>query len=138
MDTRAVADQLGTDPKTLRRFLRSSASSVTPVGSGGRYAFTNDQLPTMRREFDGWTASQADKPVAVTSSRKTSPKTKRTQADRDAEVWAEEGDVVMPDIRIPAVRRAVRMAAAARVERLEALLRERGLHISQSRDRVPA
>ncbi len=137
MDSRAVADALGTDTKTLRRFLRSSTSSAEPVGSGGRYVFNPDQLPTMRTEFEAWCVSGANKPAAV-SQVKRGRRTGRTQAERDAAVWAEEGDIVLPDIRNPAVRQAVRAAANARVERLESLLRDRGLHVSQMRDRVLA
>ncbi|WP_329407674.1 hypothetical protein OG563_36745 [Nocardia vinacea] len=45
LTTRQVAEALGTDPKTLRMFLRASADD-TAVGSGKRYSFSaNDVGP---------------------------------------------------------------------------------------------
>lgn len=140
MDTRAVAEELGTDPKVLRRFIRDAAKKslldVEPVGSGGRYVFTSEQVPMLKAEFDNWTQANAEAaPVTPTPKRR---KGKRTQAQIDAEVWDEEGVVVMPDIRKPEIRRAVRAKAQAREARLTQMLMDAGLHISQQRDRVLA
>lgn len=49
-----VATILGVEAKTLRQFLRSSASTFEAVGSGGRYEFTEDQVPKLKEEFDAW------------------------------------------------------------------------------------
>ncbi|MFV0496446.1 MAG: hypothetical protein ACK5M9_15825, partial [Mycobacterium sp.] len=38
LTTREVADKIGTDPKTLRVFLRAASQGV---GSGSRYSFTS-------------------------------------------------------------------------------------------------
>lgn len=138
MDTRAVADELCTDTKTLRRFLRSSASSITPVGSGGRYAFTREQVDVIRDEFKAWSAATPERPaVNLPKPQRGGRRAARTQEDRDAVVWAEEGVVVLPDIRRPEVLRAVRAQAAARDARLTERLMAAGLHITQIRDRVP-
>lgn len=137
MDSRAVADALGTDPKTLRRFLRSPSSSVEPVGSGGRYVFNADDLPTIKAEFKSWmqvAVPTRTAAVARTSTRRAT----RTRREIDAEVWAEEGDVSMPDIRDPRVRARVRAVARVQEDHLNALLFAKGLHITQMRDRVPA
>lgn len=135
MDSRAVADALGTDPKTLRRFLRSSSSSVEPVGSGGRYVFQSADLPTIKAEFKTWMQTVV-RPVASTPAA-PAKRNKRTRRDIDQAVWAEEGDVFLPDIRNPAVRAEVRAAARMYEDRLNALLLAKGLHVTQMRDRVP-
>lgn len=49
-----VATRLGTDPKTMRKFFRSSRSTVEPVGQGGRYEFDAEDLPQIRLEFEQW------------------------------------------------------------------------------------
>lgn len=128
MDTRAVADQLGTDPKTLRRFIRSRACPFDAVGAGGRYDFTPDDIPVMADAFTAWSAGpDAPKPAkAVKSATSRRGRKTRTQAEIDAEVWAEEGPVVLPEINAH-----LRAAAQRRIDRLEELLMARGQHISQ-------
>jgi hypothetical protein len=56
-----VATRCGTDAKTMRKFFRSKHSTVEPVGQGGRYEFDARDFPTIKKEFDAWTArSQAN------------------------------------------------------------------------------
>lgn len=132
MDTRAVADQLGTDPKTLRRFIRSNACPFDAVGAGGRYDFTPADVTAMADPFRAWSAgTDAPKPKAAPKA----PRTRRakTQAEIDAAVWAEEGPVVLPDIRDPHVLAEVRRLGAERAARLDERLLAAGLHISQHR-----
>ncbi|MFC3964060.1 hypothetical protein [Nocardia jiangsuensis] len=54
LTTKQVAEALGTDPKTLRVFLRASAD-YTAVGSGKRYAFTSKDVGPMKTRFAKWT-----------------------------------------------------------------------------------
>jgi hypothetical protein len=150
MDTRAIADNLGTDPKTLRRFLRDPGTSFTPVGSGGRYSFTQADLAEIRREFEPWQRRQAAKahaktPAATMGTRAgtTPARAVLTQLDRDRLVWEEEarvmgGPPVLQDLRDPRVRAQVRAAAQAADDRLTAALLAAGLHVSQMRDRAAA
>lgn len=49
-----VATLLGIEAKTLRQFLRSPASTFEAVGSGGRYEFTEDDVPKLKEEFETW------------------------------------------------------------------------------------
>lgn len=49
-----VAARCGTDSKTMRKFFRSSASTVEPVGQGGRYEFDAADLPKIKQEFITW------------------------------------------------------------------------------------
>jgi hypothetical protein len=124
MDSRAVAVELGTDAKTLRRFLRSDGSSVTPVGSGGRYTFDEADMPTIREEFATWSAGAVIVKPAPTPKVRRVP---RSPQSRDKAIWAEEGPVTLPDIRNPHVLRAVRISEAAREARLCAMMRRAGL-----------
>ena len=55
LNTKAVAERLGTDPKTLRVFLRATSQGV---GSGSRYAFTNKDVAPLKAKFTRWTAER--------------------------------------------------------------------------------
>lgn len=56
-----VASILGTEPKTLRQFFRSPASTVEAVGSGGRYEFATEDIDQIKAEFDAWKAQHASR-----------------------------------------------------------------------------
>lgn len=55
----ALAGECETDPRTLRKFLRSPASGIDPVGKGARYnlEFTPTQLAKIKKNFAEWTAA---------------------------------------------------------------------------------
>lgn len=149
MDSRAVAAALGTDAKTLRRFLREPSTSFTPVGSGGRYSFTPADVDAIRVEFAPWAERQAARmaakapvPSAGTRGTKSPRQAVLTQLDRDRMVWEEEarlsGEPILQDLRDPRVRARVRAQAQAAEDRLMQQLREAGLHVAQMRDRAAA
>lgn len=52
-----LAAELGTDPKTVRKFLRS-LSSERP-GKGGRWAISTADLEAIRSRFEGWSSNRA-------------------------------------------------------------------------------
>ncbi|MEG2887279.1 MAG: hypothetical protein RR853_09150, partial [Aurantimicrobium sp.] len=54
LGAKEVATHIGTDAKTLRQFFRSGKGSFTPVGAGGRYEFSEADLPKIKAEFEGW------------------------------------------------------------------------------------
>lgn len=56
--TREAADKVGTDPKTLRVFLRAS-TDYEAVGSGSRYSFTAKDIPTLKSRFNKWEKERA-------------------------------------------------------------------------------
>ncbi|GJN97020.1 hypothetical protein NJB18091_23830 [Mycobacterium marinum] len=58
LTTRQVADKIGTDPKTLRTFLRAS-NDYEAVGSGSRYEFTNKDVAPMKTRFAKWEKERA-------------------------------------------------------------------------------
>jgi hypothetical protein len=55
LTTKAVAERLGTDPKTLRVFLRATSQGI---GSGSRYVFTRKDVPTLKGRFAKWQAER--------------------------------------------------------------------------------
>jgi DNA-binding transcriptional MerR regulator len=127
VDTKEVASHLKTDPKTLRRFLRSSACTFKPVGSGGRYTFTKADLTELQRGFKEWSKGKNVSPTRLPAPRPPVD----DQDARDRAVWAEEGPVVLEDIRDPRVRARVRRIAAEQEARLNSRLLAKGLHITQ-------
>lgn len=55
--TKAAAEACETTPRVLRQFLRAS-KDYESVGSGGRYAFTEDDLPELKTRFAAWLAER--------------------------------------------------------------------------------
>ena len=51
LTTTEVAAKLKTDPRELRRFLRSRKEGV---GTGKRYSITADIVPALKRDFTTW------------------------------------------------------------------------------------
>lgn len=142
MDTTEAAKRLGTTPRQLRQFLRSRSSTFVAVGSGSRYDFTEQDVPTLERRFSEWQATGKKKAgtVKVTKPKATTPPIlapmrKRAPSKRDVETWKEEGTVKIEDIRNPRVRARVTADARAAEDRLTLLLLAKGLHISQLGDR---
>jgi hypothetical protein len=118
-----AATELGTDGRTLRRFLRTADSGFTPVGSGGSYSFSTGDMPKLKSAFEKWNT----RPTRTVNKKNT------------------EGGVVIEDrpglsatvihSRLRTDREAVAKLSRERVDRLEAALRSKGLHISQMKDR---
>jgi hypothetical protein len=132
MDTRAVAEHLGTTPRVFRQFLRSPISTFVAVGSGARYDFTERDLPTIEKRFAEWNSEGKPKPEA---ERKPITPKPTAPTPVDQEVWEDEGPIVLEDIRDPRVRARVKRDAQAADDRLAMLLLAAGLHITQLGDR---
>lgn len=61
LTVKEVAEQLGTDPRTLRKFLRSEVKEAggqigedTP-GKGGRYSIESRSVKGLAKRFGAWT-----------------------------------------------------------------------------------
>lgn len=139
MDTSQAAELLGTTARTLRVFLRSSHSTFVPVGSGARYDFTDREIPTLKTRFAAWQKAGKPRPPAPPKDEPEGsahkPNKMSAREKRDREVWAEEGEIKIPDIRDPNVRaRALRDARAAE-DRLMLRLMAVGQHITQLGDK---
>lgn len=77
LDTGKVASELGTDARTLRKFLRSDASPLEPVGQGARYAITQADIPELKEKFDAWRSGK--RPSSTTSQRSAGARKPRTR-----------------------------------------------------------
>lgn len=64
LTAREVADAIGTEPKTLRMFLRSNASGYAAAGAGGRYTFTAADVPKIKAKFATWQKERSAKKAA--------------------------------------------------------------------------
>ena len=138
MDTAQAAGLLGTTPRTLRVFLRSAHSTFEAVGSGARYDFTEREIATLKTRFAAWQKAGKPRPAAPKADAKPSPRKppKLTKQERrDQEVWAEEGEVKIPDIRDPRVRARALADARAAEDRLMLRLLAAGQHITQLGDK---
>lgn len=65
--TKEVAEKLGTDARTLRKFLRSEVTEAggtvgedTP-GKGKRYSFESRQIGGLKKRFEQWSTAKAAK-----------------------------------------------------------------------------
>jgi len=58
--TAAAAEKLGTDPRTLRKFLRSDQGMNSKVGKGKRWSLEGDakSIKELKAKFEGWVASR--------------------------------------------------------------------------------
>jgi len=54
ISAKQAAIRLGTDARTIRKFLRSEGCTFEAVGQGGRYEFTEKQMKKLKKEFDAW------------------------------------------------------------------------------------
>lgn len=103
--------------RTLRRWLRDHSGFEAP-GSGSKWVITTSMMPKIRSEF----------PKFINRPSKSAHKTNTN------------GESMIPDHPGLTARQAkdpaaVRKITKERVDRLEAALKARGLHISQMRDR---
>lgn len=77
LTAKQVATRIGTDAKTLRKFFRSSNSTVEAVGQGGRYEFAKEDLEKIRSEFTNWNTNKpARAPKGSKSTSEAEPKRK--------------------------------------------------------------
>jgi hypothetical protein len=56
MTTTELASTLETTPRELRKFLRSDASGIAPVGKGSRYALPSSkrEVTSLAKRFAAW------------------------------------------------------------------------------------
>jgi hypothetical protein len=94
LTTKEIADDLGTDSKTLRKFLRSHLPKEDQPGQGGRYAFEKKDLPGLKKAWLKWSESKTDRaePADAEAKDKKAKSRKGKKAAAPAEVIEDEGD----------------------------------------------
>lgn len=60
MTPKEIAQELDTDPRTVRKFLRSDAKErgIETPGKGSRWAIEKRELRSMRTRFNKWVAAR--------------------------------------------------------------------------------
>jgi hypothetical protein len=91
LTTSEIAEDFGTDSKTLRKFLRSHLPKDAQPGQGGRYSFEKKDLPTLKKAWVKWSENKVDKDEPAEASTKTK-KAKGKKASKPAEVIEVEDD----------------------------------------------
>lgn len=86
-----VANRIGTDAKTLRKFLRSSASPYTAVGQGKRYEFPKDELAEMKKLFNAWQTKNRARMTKAETTPKVDPDSARRTREAAFNKAVEEG-----------------------------------------------
>lgn len=61
MTTAQIATEFATTPRELRKFLRSDASGIAPVGKGARYALPSSkrEVAALGKRFAAWTEAKS-------------------------------------------------------------------------------
>lgn len=91
-----VATRIGTDAKTLRKFFRTDASTVEPVGQGGRYEFDAADLPKIREEFEKWNSGKTTR-APKDSGEKAPRKSRGRSAPAHADLIEEDDEILELD-----------------------------------------
>lgn len=120
MNTAEVAAKLDTTPKVLRRFLRADPT-FNNAGSGGRYTFQPSDIPALKKRFSAWQDKNSSRPKNVKAVQRIAP----------GDGVEDMIDPALLRVRSRRQQEEIRRLAEARVDRLEEMLKAKGLHISQ-------
>lgn len=82
-----LAAELGTDPRTARKFLRSITALDEQPGKGGRWGIPKAKVRTLRSQFTKFTAD-ADAKAAEREAAKAADADEVIEVEDDAEVDA--------------------------------------------------
>jgi hypothetical protein len=73
LTTKDLADELGTDGKTLRKFLRSHLPKDSQPGQGGRYSFEKKDLASLKKAWLKWSEKRDAEDTKKPTDKKTKP-----------------------------------------------------------------
>lgn len=91
LSAKEAATLIGTDARTLRKFLRSQHGLV---GQGQRWAISSDDIPALKDKFEAWhkpKAESTDKPKAKAA--KAAPPADDLEADFDDDDLIDEDEL---------------------------------------------
>lgn len=95
LTAKQAATMLGTDAKTLRKFLRSKNGTI---GQGKRWAIAEDDIPALKADFEAWgTGKRKSEPKAEgttpPAAKKKGSKVTTPPADDDDEIDDISGNI---------------------------------------------
>lgn len=62
LSAKEAAKEIGTDARTLRKFIRGSKNlPISPVGQGARYEFTPKEVKALKKAFVAWSSGSKPK-----------------------------------------------------------------------------
>lgn len=94
-----VAKRIGTDAKTLRKFLRSPSSPYQAVGQGQRYEFPQTELGDIKKAFLHWQAkNERRKEQARLAATTPMPKPKVRENPQELLVAEDEDEPTEEDL----------------------------------------
>ncbi len=80
LNTGQMAEEIGTDSRTFRKFLRSDASPYEPVGQGARYIFDHDDVADIRTRFSDWSGGRrGPRATSISPATRSTPRSKRSK-----------------------------------------------------------
>lgn len=94
LTTADIADSLGTTPRALRKFLRSSASPYEPVGQGSRYHIGSEDLVELKELFETWVGRPGSRSASPASSSPRAPRKPRPKIVEKVDPLADDGDLM--------------------------------------------
>ena len=77
LTTAELAEKIGTDPRTLRKFLRATTPKDSQPGKGSRYAIEGKSVRLLAKGFDAWKSAQ-DAKKAEADMTPEAPETEET------------------------------------------------------------
>jgi hypothetical protein len=77
-----AAAQIGTDARTLRKFIRGGKDlPISPVGQGNRYEFTAKEIKALKKLFTATTPAKTEAPATPAKKAPAKKKGKKDLAD---------------------------------------------------------
>lgn len=80
-----LAEEIGTTPRTVRKFLRSEQGKGTKVGKGARWAIEKREVAALKKRFTKWFADEAKARAERATARAAAAETAANEAETDIE-----------------------------------------------------
>lgn len=104
LSAKEAAAQIGTDARTLRKFIRSEKANlpIDPCGQGNRYEFTSAEVKALKKQFIAWsggtTKTEAPAPPAAKKGKKSKAKAEVPDMTHEDPDEVEEIDLTDDDL----------------------------------------
>lgn len=103
LSAKEAARELGTDARTLRKFIRSAKDlPIEPVGQGARYEFTTKEVKQLKKAFVAWSNGSTPK-AKINNTKLTKKQTEDLEAVEQGEMdeMADAAEIDLEDLEGP-------------------------------------